>query len=167
MIFAIFQPDPVEECLRFLLRLCLGTPVENERQGNVLQRAQSGQQVEELKDEADPGTPEERDLVIGHLPNEALIHQKLTAGGTIQTTDEMEQRAFSGAARPHDDGKLALGDIQRDAVESDDFVVTLPVNFSNVDATNHAVMCLGNTEEQRNIEHWAFFALFMEGLEFG
>src|SRR5262245_16832840 len=152
MIYAIFQADLVEECLRFLLRLCLGTPVEDERQGNVLQRGQCWQQVEELKDEADPGTPEESNLVIRHLPNEALIHQQLTAGGTIQTTDEMEQRAFSGAARPHDDSKFSSSDIQRDAVESDDFVVTLPVNFSNVDATNHAVGCLGDAQEQRNIE---------------
>jgi hypothetical protein len=42
----------------------------------------------------------------------------------------------------------------------------LPVNFSNVDATNHAVGCSGDTEEQRYIERWAFFAFFMEGLEF-
>src|SRR5215510_11960331 len=167
MIFAIFQPDLVEECLRSLLRFCLGTPVEDERQGNVLQCAQGGQQVEELKDEADPGTTEESDLVIRHLPNEALINQYLTAGGTIQTTDEMEQRAFSGAARPHDDSKLSFGDIQGDAVESDDFVFTLPVNFSNGDATNHAVGWSGDTEEQRYIERWAFFAFFMEGLEFG
>jgi len=102
-----------------------------------------------------------------HLPNEALIHQQLTAGGAVQSTDQMEKRALSRPARPHDDSKLPFRDVQRDAVKGDDFVVTLPVNFANIDATNHAVGCSGDAQEQRSIERWAFFAFFLEGLEFG
>ena len=120
-----------------------------------------------MKDKADPGTPEKSDLVIRHLANEALIHQQLAAGGAVQSTDQVEKRALSGAAGPHDDSKLPFRDVQRDAVEGNDFVVTLPVNFSNVDATNHAVGCSGDVQEQRNIERWAFLAFFLEGLEFG
>ena len=63
--------------------------------------------------------------------------------------------------------KLPLRDVQRDAVERDDFVVTLPVNFSNVDATDHAVRCSGNAHEQRDIERCACFASLLDGLELG
>src|SRR4030095_7720699 len=101
------------------------------------------------------------------LAYEALIHQQLTAGGTIQSPDQMEERALAGAAGPHDDSKLSPRYVQRDAVESDDFVVTLPVNFSNVDATDHAVRCSRNAHDQRDMERGAFFVSLLDGLELG
>ena len=122
--------------------------------GRILKREEESRLGALLRLHVQEVTALEEDLAAGHL-------ERWMAGQYLR------ERALSRPARSHDDSKLSSGDIQRDAIEGGDFVLTLPVNFSNVDATDHAVRCSGNAHEQRDIERCAFFAFLMNGLEFG
>ncbi len=61
----------------------------------------------------------------------------------------MQQRAFTRAARAHDNRERTLRDIQRDSRQSGDLVFALLVDFADVEAANHGIGDLGNTANFR------------------
>src|SRR5262249_25326948 len=92
-----------------------GTPAgggEQERQGDVLLGGEGGKQVEELEDEADLPPPEDCDLVVAHPRDRRAADDDLALGGLIEPSQEMQQRALAGAARPHHGDPRAAGAVR-------------------------------------------------------
>ena len=74
---------------------------------DVLLGRERRQQVEELEDEADPPTTEDRDLVVAHAEMGGAVDRHLARRRLVEPTDQVQQRALARAARAHDGDELA------------------------------------------------------------
>ena len=87
------------------------------RHGDVVARREVGQQVELLKHEADgascAGWCGRRRSGCEILPG----HAHLAGGRRRESADDVEQRGFARAGRPHDGQELAALDVQIDAAQ--------------------------------------------------
>ena len=106
--------QPVCEAQKFCQLLDAGfvwfLSVQQKRHDYVLTRGEHGQKIELLKDKTDflpaeGGKFPVRPMVdvrapIGHRPG----------GRPVQAADDVQQRAFSAAGRPHDREKVACAD---------------------------------------------------------
>ena len=84
---------------------------------HVVKRRRPGQQVEGLKDETDLLVPDERQLVVVHDTDILSVQPIRTAGGRVETADEVHQRRLAGAGGPHDGDELAALDVDRDTLQ--------------------------------------------------
>ena len=97
----IRQAEILERCHPGRLRLLGGAPVELERQGDVLERRQPGQEVELLEDVANGAPAQARLVVARHRPERRAVDGHLAAGRLLETAGDGEQGRLSRAARPH------------------------------------------------------------------
>src|SRR4029077_517903 len=91
-----------------------------QRQTDVLEGRERGQQVEELKDEPDLVAPHFRQLVVGQPGKRGAVDADLAGGRAIETADEIEEGGFAGAGRADDRDQLTAGNREGDVVEGDD-----------------------------------------------
>src|SRR3990170_1577190 len=85
----------------------------DERQGDVLQCVQVGEQIVELEDEADVVPAVAVELALGQGGEFEPVDPQVPAGRPVDPTDEVEQRGLAAAARPEDDGKSGRWDRYR------------------------------------------------------
>jgi hypothetical protein len=78
------------------------------------------QQVESLKNEAEFAKPDVCQRVIVELRNIDAIERIRAARRSVEAADEIHQRRFARARRPHDRDVLALHCGQRDAAKYGD-----------------------------------------------
>ena len=106
------QPDQRQEGIDpFLVEVDL-LPVDQQRQGDVFLGGQRRQEVEKLEDETDVVAPDECCLPVVQ-DREAFARQgDLAGGGAIQPAEEVEQRRFAAARRPHDGYEFSFGDLE-------------------------------------------------------
>ena len=86
---------------------------EQQRQLDVLIGRQHWQQVIELKDEADVAGAPPGQLRFAHTADEIAADLNAAMRRRIEAGDEVEERGFAGAARPHQREKLAFWHFQR------------------------------------------------------
>jgi len=97
------QPDLGQHLGRLGARLGARHAADPQRHGDVVARAELGQQVVELVDEAQVAVAQ-RALLRGAQPGERLLHQRDAAGRRrIQPAQQVQQRALA-RARSTDDG---------------------------------------------------------------
>ena len=106
------------------VRLAAG---EREREHDVLGRREHRQQVEELEDEADVLTPQEREVVVGELRDVLAGDRHAALGRAVEAGEDVHQRRLAGARRAHDGGQLAGGDAEVDAAQRVDAGLALAV----------------------------------------
>ena len=105
---AVAQPDPCEQPPGSLLSFPPRPPRDEQRQRDVLQRCQIGQQAVCLKDErkALSSPPRERRLV-GARDIEAM-KDDLASVGLFDSGDQVKQGRLSSPGSPHNGNDLAL-----------------------------------------------------------
>ena len=103
----IAQTDGSQQLSASLVLLFGHHPLELQRQKQVLQHRQRRQQIEELEDEADVATPEERPVSLGLTHQIDTCDPDLTLVGQIDAADQVEQGRLAGAALAQDDDQLS------------------------------------------------------------
>ena len=76
------------------------------------------EQVEELEHEAYVATPEQRSLLLIQAVDDLVAHGDVAGVGQVDTTDQVEQRRFAGAAAPEHGDELAGADLEIDLIEN-------------------------------------------------
>jgi hypothetical protein len=91
--------------------------VELERQRDVLERGQPGQEVEVLEHVADRPASHPCPIRARHGGDVDPVDQHLAAARLLEAAGDRQQRALAGAARAHDGDELAAVDRQVDVAE--------------------------------------------------
>ena len=103
----------------------LGTPAplgarqirQQQRQLDVLDRAQHRDQVVELEDEPDVARAPCRERVLVETGERLARDDDLAAVGAVETGEEVQQRRLPRARRPHERDEASAGNAQRDVLE--------------------------------------------------
>ena len=111
---AVGQADVAQRLQRHLPALVGRHAGINQRQLHVAQRVGARQQVEGLEDEADFPVADFGQLVVVHLADLDAVQFVVPAGGRVEAADQVHQRGFARAGRPHDGHVFAALDLQRD-----------------------------------------------------
>ena len=93
----------------------LGAAGELERQEDVLERGQVGEQLERLEDEADAAAAQERQLVLGERLDRRAVDPHLALARPVEPGGEAEQRRLAASRRPEHGDELAARDREVDA----------------------------------------------------
>src|SRR5438874_241147 len=116
VLLAIGQPDDAERRHHVLAALFLGERGQQQRQLDVLERRQHGNQVVELKDEADVARAPRGQRAFREAADLGAADANRAARGTIDAGQQVEQRRLARSRRPHQPEEIAFGDGDRDAV---------------------------------------------------
>src|SRR6185295_5908750 len=81
---------------------------------DVLLRRQRRHQMEELEDEAEPLPSERGEGGVGAIVECLAVERDGARGRAVERSEEVEEGALSGPARPYDRDELPLLDLERD-----------------------------------------------------
>jgi hypothetical protein len=111
------EPDATEHLFGQPEGLVARTAGDERRHRGILERGEFGQQVVELKDEAEPGAAEGRQLLLLEREDVGALQQEPAGGRAVERADNLQQGALARAATPHDADGLAPLDLQVDAAQ--------------------------------------------------
>ncbi len=112
MVLALTQPDPLQ---RLRGRHRVGGDVGH--QLHVFQRRQAGDEVIELEHETDRGASEARQLGFLGRAQVVALTLHLTAAGSVQPAQDVEQGRFAAARGPQQHHELARVQVEVDAAQ--------------------------------------------------
>src|SRR5699024_5911558 len=98
----VLEADVGEELPGALTTLATGDARLRHRQLDVLPRGQYGQQVEALKDEAEPGEAEPGELTVGQGVERDPQQLHRTRGRRVDPAEELEQCGLPASRRTRD-----------------------------------------------------------------
>src|SRR4029078_3627339 len=102
------QPDAIERFQRELLPLLRGHLPVQQRNLDVVEHRQIGDEMKALEDEAELLVAHLRELAIAVAVDVLSFERQPAVRRTIEQTDQVQQRALAAAGRPHDRYELAL-----------------------------------------------------------
>src|ERR1051325_2017585 len=79
---------------------------------DVLESSERRDQVELLEHEAERAEPQPRELVVGELAEVAALEEDAARAGPVERTEQLQERRFSGTARPLERDELAGADLE-------------------------------------------------------
>jgi hypothetical protein len=127
MVLAPLQADDPQRRADALTPIPARQVGQQERQLDVLEGRQDGDEVVELEDEPDVvGAPAGR-LGVGHPADVLAADLDVARGGRIQAGDEVQQRRLARAGRSHQGEELALIHVQVEVLEHRDDDLIPPV----------------------------------------
>src|ERR1017187_7152154 len=107
---------------------------EQQRQLNILECREHGNEVVHLKDESDvPGAPF-REFAARHVGNLVARYGNRSGGGNVKAAKEIEQRGLAGPAWPHKSHEITFVHVQIEALQNVDLLSTPPVGL--IEATD-------------------------------
>jgi uncharacterized protein YqeY len=107
--------------------LACGERSEQQRQFDILQRGQDGDEVEGLEDEPDIRVAPVRQFTLRERRDVRILNQAAAAGRPVDARDEVEQGALARTARSHQGDELPASDIEADAVEGAHLDIALAI----------------------------------------
>src|SRR5947209_8641008 len=137
VIQPVRQPDAPEQLGGALMALGGAHPVDiQQRQLDVLQCRGAREQVEVLKDEAEPLIAQPRPLIDRH-GSDLLASEAIAAGGgTVEAAEDIHQRRFSRAGRSDQREILARLDGERHAVQRLDLDLAEVIHLADIGELN-------------------------------
>src|ERR1043166_10033458 len=135
MIFAARETDGCKDAIRPFTKFsdCQMLRAVNQGQLDVLSRGGSRKQVKILEDEADLAITDVGELISIQLGNVGAVQNIMTRSGSIEATQDIHQRGFSGTARAHECNEFARVDFDRDAPHRGYFHLSGAICFMNID----------------------------------
>ena len=107
---ALAQADPLEQARGPAGPLGRPDPRDAHRHLGVLERAELGQQVVELEDEADVAVAKRHELRVGQIPQRAVGDPDAAGVDRVEPAQHVQQRALADARGADDGDHLALLD---------------------------------------------------------
>ncbi len=111
------QPDLVEPRARSVQRLAPTHSGEEQRQRDVLDRAELGHELTELEDEAELLAPELGTRPFGEGVDARPVEPHFALVGAQDARETVQQRRLAGAARPHDRQDFTRGNVEVHAAQ--------------------------------------------------
>lgn len=137
------------------------SPID-ERQFDVFESIEGGEQVETLEDEADDMVPPVRELVFFHRADGCSIQMVFTCGGLVQTAENVHQGRLSGTRLSRDGDKFPFLYRETDMIESGHHAALGRIAFDDVGQDNERFHT--NTPFHKNVLLlWRGQAHFMYG----
>jgi len=93
---------------------------ELQRQRHVLMRRHGGDEMEALENDADVVAPQTRAIIVAERPKVAAGHLDPSRGGAFQAARHHHQAGFAGARGTDHGGRLASGNVERNAAQDID-----------------------------------------------
>ena len=122
MFQAIAQPDHVGQLAASLSGVGADPALVVQRNLDVLQHGQLGNEVVRLEDETDAGSADLGEPVVVHLGDVVEPEQDRAGAGSVEASEQVQKRALSRAGGAHDGHVVAFGDVEADAAQgTDDF----------------------------------------------
>ncbi len=110
MVFAIAQVHQSQQSLNLLAVLVHALPVNEQWQAHVLLGGEGGEQIVELKDEADFAAAHDCDFVVTQFRQRLAGQGDLAVARVVEAAEQMEQGGLARTGRPHDGDELAFVD---------------------------------------------------------
>jgi hypothetical protein len=117
MIESIFQSDAVGEFDGALTPLAGRDSEVEHRHFQIFDNRELLNEIEILKNKTDASTADFAEAVIVEKTGVGIAKYVRPAGGLIETTEDVHQRAFARAAGAHDGGEFAALKVQGDLAE--------------------------------------------------
>src|SRR5579884_2458448 len=117
MLCSMGNPHLVEHALDSRLALRGGEIVVEERKLDILANRQLVDQIEALEYESDVALSRFGELRLSQTRNLVPIEDVGTARRTVEHSHDVQKRRFAASRRTHDCDKLAIGNVEIDAVE--------------------------------------------------
>src|SRR5262245_37655749 len=111
MARALGEPDFVEQSERAVSETAVAER-GRELRLDVLDRGQSGNQVELLEDESERAQSQRREAVIRHRGEIGVLEQHAARARPVERSEQLEERRLAAAARPFERDELADVDLE-------------------------------------------------------
>src|SRR6266498_1404402 len=114
MIFAACEADRFEDTISFFAKFCACQMVcaVNQGQLDILARRGAWQQVKILKDESDLAIPDISELISIQTGDVRGVQNIMACRRSIETTQDIHERGFSGTARTHQRSEEHTSELQ-------------------------------------------------------
>src|SRR4051812_9421834 len=132
MMHARAEADEFEREFDLFAAFAAGKFCEQQRQFNVLECGEDGNEIEGLKNEPDVLISPISELGFVEARDVDALDEAFAFGWAINARDDMEQGAFAGAGRAHQGEKFAGVDVERDVVEGSDIDFALSINLGEI-----------------------------------
>src|SRR5437899_1806278 len=106
------KPDELDQLSRAFVAFLWRNTLKEERHGNVLAHVHRRQQIEELEDESNLVPPEIRQRRIIRCLQRQTIDNDFAGSRTVESRQQMNQRALAAPARAADRDKLVPRDLE-------------------------------------------------------
>ena len=136
MLGTLGEADHFQRQEGALASLALAHVLQQQRQFDVLERRQHRHQIVELEDEADVARAPVGEFGFVELADILAGDDQLAGIGAVDAGDQVEQRALARPRRPHQREELALADVETDAAEDGDLLLSAPVGLDDVAQRN-------------------------------
>src|ERR1019366_74255 len=138
---AIAETDQLERYLGIAPALRGRKPRQQQRQFDVLARRQHGQQVVELKHEADMCCAPSGQCALRQTVDALLADHDAALGGRIQAADQVQQGGFTRARGSHERQEIARLDVEIHVVQDLDPLLAALVDFAQLSDFNQSAHC--------------------------
>src|SRR5687768_7509940 len=126
------QANGFEQSLHPSVCLRARDSVKLQRQADIFANGQGGNQVKELEDKADSGTPKESAIAFGQGGQVLTIHPDFSMIRRVDTADQVEQSALSAAALAQNSGNLARMEFGMGILQDNAAYISLVVGFGQI-----------------------------------
>ena len=116
MVNAVTEADLPERLDRALLPVMTVAAVD-QRELDVLDRVEAGEQVERLEHEADVLVADRRELIVAQLADDLARERVYPRIRCVEAAEHVHQRRLARAGRAHDRHELAGVDVEVDALQ--------------------------------------------------
>ena len=127
---------------------------QEKRQFHILADGHSGQQIEELEDDAErvPAVGSES-LFVGLMKRQP-IHKNLPGGRSVESPQQVQERAFPAPARPGDRHEFSGGDIEGHRIQRPDDTGAGRIRSRDIPQMNHIALhhCRDVNPDQEDFE---------------
>ena len=117
MVGAVPHADGLEGGAGGRVTAGLGDAVEHQRQADILDEGQFGEEVVTLEDEADPAPPDNREVVVAEGRQIDPLEDHLPGGRPGDATEKVEERALPRPRGPGDRHELPRLDLDIDTTD--------------------------------------------------
>src|SRR5438477_4978845 len=132
VLLAVAEGDDPERRHHVIAALLFRQVREQQRQFDVLERGQDGNQVVQLKDESDVPCAPCGERALRETADLGLADANGATSGPIDSGKQVEQRRLARTRRSHQTKKIPLGHADRHALEHRNLDCVAPIGFGDV-----------------------------------
>src|SRR5258706_73795 len=139
MVHAFRQADDAKRGFDVLAAFGFGELGEQQRQLDVLECGEHGNEVVHLEDETDVARAPLRELIGGHVRDFVARHGDASVRGDVEAAEQIQQRRLTGAAGAHKADEIAFIYVEIQALQNLNFLAAAAIRLVQAADLNQAV----------------------------